>query len=366
MTVAPPEPVMERGPDNPSVDLLELPLEGLESLVAELGERPYRALQIFRWLHLRGVRRIDEMTDISRPLRARLASLAHIGGLKLSDVLEDADGTRKMLLDSVDGHSVEAVLIPMEVGTTLCLSTQVGCNMGCEFCLTGRLRKQRNLTLGEIVDQVAHGRRIAGDESGRPEPGNIVFMGMGEPLDNYEAVVAALRLLQHSHGASLSSRRITVSTAGLVPAIDRLAAEPDLVVNLAVSLNATTNEQRERLMPVTRAYPLEALLAALRRFPVPQRRRMTIEYVLLAGVNDSPADARRLVRLLHGLRAKVNLLPFNPWPGSRFARPPDARVAKFQESLQERGVTATVRQSRGRGVGAACGQLGEIPREKPE
>ena len=340
-----------------STDLLELSHDQLETFFLSMGEARFRADQVFRHLHARNVRELEEMTDLARPLRARLSTVAHVGGLTLLDVLVDPDTTRKLILRTSDGHIIEAVLIPMEVGETLCVSSQIGCDFGCAFCLTGRTRRVRDLTMGEIVDQVAHARRLSPESKGHKAPGNIVFMGMGEPLQNYDAVVGALRVLQHPLGADFSSRRITVSTAGLVPGIRRLTEEPDLVVNLAVSLNATTDEQRRRIMPIAKAYPMDVLLEALRAFKIPQRRRLTVEYVMLAGVNDAPADARRLVRALHGLRAKVNLLPHNPWPGSPFRRPEEATVQAFQSALQARGMTATVRQSRGRTIGAACGLL---------
>ena len=346
-----------------TVDLKELTLGELEAWIAELGEQRFRADQIFRWVHRHGARSIDTMTDLSRAFRERLAGRAIVGGLRLAEVLTDPDGTRKLLLDTHDDLRVESVLIPMETGATLCVSSQVGCNLGCGFCLTGRRRKTRDLTAGEIVDQVTHAAELlrgegqGGEHVGRAL-GNLVFMGMGEPLDNYDALVRALRVLQHPHGPDFSSRRVTVSTAGLVPGIDRLAKEPDLSVNLAVSLNATTDDVRTKVMPVNRAHPLGQLMAALRRFPVPRRRRITVEYVLLAGVNDAPADARRLTGLLHGLRCKVNLLAFNPWPGAPYTRPAGAAVHGFQELLRQRGLTATVRESRGSEVGAACGTLG--------
>ena len=346
---------------------------------ASLGEERPFAARLFRQVHGRGARSFDGMTDLSARRRARLAEVARLGGLALDGALSDPDGTRKLLLRTGDGHLVESVLLdlmpddPATAGPkpgetapawSLCVSSQVGCNLGCRFCLTGTRKRARNLTTGEILGQVVHAARaLTGDARARSDEagkavGNLVFMGMGEPLDNYDNVVRALRILQHPLGMDFSSRRVTVSTAGVVPGILRLAREPGLTVNLAVSLNATTDETRARLMPVGRAWPLEELLTALRAFPVPSRRRLTVEYVLLAGVNDTAEDARRLAALLRDLRCKVNLLSFNPWEGAPFARPSDDAVAAFRSVLRAEGLTTTVRASRGRAVGAACGQLG--------
>jgi 23S rRNA (adenine2503-C2)-methyltransferase len=254
-----------------------------------------------------------------------------------------------------DGTRIQSVLMPDEDRLTLCLSTQVGCGFGCTFCFTGTMGLGRDLTAGEIVGQVLAARR-------RLAPGtritHVVYMGMGEPLANYAATARSLRLLTDARGLGFSPRRITVSTVGLVAGIERLAKE-GLRVNLAISLHATTNEVRNRLMPVNRGVNIEALLAACRRFPLPTRQRMTFEYVLLDGVNDSPEDARRLVHLLKGMRAKVNLIPFNEWEGTGFARPPLARILGFQAIVLEHGITATVRWSKGEDIGAACGQLNE-------
>jgi 23S rRNA (adenine2503-C2)-methyltransferase len=245
--------------------------------------------------------------------------------------------------------------MPDEDRLTLCVSTQVGCGFGCAFCLTGTMGLERNLTAGEIIGQVLAAARGLADGQRLT---HVVYMGMGEPLANYAATVRSLRLLTDPGAFGLSPRRVTVSTVGLAGAIERLARE-DLKVNLAVSLHATTDEVRTRLMPVNKGYPIAELLAACRRFPVPVRRRMTFEYVLLDAVNDSPEDARRLVRLLHGLRAKVNLIPFNDWDGSGHGRPPLPRIMAFQETLLRHGVTATVRWSKGEDIGAACGPLRE-------
>jgi len=254
-----------------------------------------------------------------------------------------------------DGARVQSVLMPDEDRLTLCVSTQVGCGFGCAFCHTGTMGVERNLTAGEIAGQLMAARRTL-PAGGRVT--HVVYMGMGEPLANYAATVKSLRLLIDPHAFGLSPRRITVSTVGLVSGIERLARE-GLRVRLAISLHATTDESRDRLMPVNKGFDIEALLAACRSFPLAMRQRITFEYVLLDGVNDSPDDARRLVKLLRGIRAKVNLIPFNQWDGSGFERPPLQRILAFQARLLEHGITATLRWSKGEDVGAACGQLNE-------
>jgi 23S rRNA (adenine2503-C2)-methyltransferase len=265
------------------------------------------------------------------------------------------DGSHKLVLRYPDGARVQAVLMPDGDRLTLCVSTQVGCGFGCAFCYTGTMGLERNLSAGEIVAQVLVARRGLG-------PGeritHIVYMGMGEPLANYTATVKSLRLLTDPQAFGFSPRRITVSTVGLVSGIERLAKE-NLKVNLAISLHATSNEIRDRIMPVNRGFAIEELLAACRRFPLPFRQRMTFEYVLLDGVNDAIEDAKRLVRLLKGIRGKINLIPFNDWEGSGFARPPLPRILAFQAVLLEHGITATIRWSKGEDIGAACGQLRE-------
>jgi 23S rRNA (adenine2503-C2)-methyltransferase len=267
--------------------------------------------------------------------------------------LHSADGTRKFLLELGDSRRIEAVFIPDTPSMTFCISTQVGCAMACAFCLTGQMGLARHLTAGEIAGQV---RVLAAATGLLDRPFNIVLMGMGEPLHNYDSTMKALRILHAEHGLAVSPRRITLSTVGIVPALERLAHEP-LMPNLAVSLHATTDEQRTRLVPPNRKYPLDDILDACRRFPLKRRNRITFEYVLLDGVNDTPEDARRLVRLLSGLKAKVNLIPLNPAAGIPFDRPSDARVDRFAQILADRHLTVSVRKSRGQDIRAACGQL---------
>ncbi len=291
------------------------------------------------------------MTNVARDLRAALASDFALPYLPVAAVARAADGTSKVLLELDEGKAVETVLIPDGRRLTVCISSQAGCAMGCSFCATSRLGLQRQLTAAEIAGQVLAARRL----SEQRQVTNIVFMGMGEPLANCDAVVEAIEILLAPWGMGFSGRRITVSTVGLLPQLQRLVRETP--VNVAVSLNATSERVRSWIMPVNRQYPLERLMATCRALPIAQRRRITFEYVLLAGVNDAVADAAHLVRLLHGIRAKVNLIPFNPFPGSGFRSPSAAVVQRFQERLLAAGVSVSIRVGRGQDIQAACGQL---------
>jgi 23S rRNA (adenine2503-C2)-methyltransferase len=334
-------------------DLIGLLPKEVEALMRELGQPLYRGRQLFRWVHARRTLDIDAMTNLSRPLRAALAGRARIGRPEVIGIQRSSDGTRKFLLRLADGEDVESVLIPDEDRLTACISTQVGCPLACRFCLTGLMGLRRNLRAGEIVGQILtlqdhleRGERIS----------NIVLMGMGEPLLNFSQVERALRILCDEHGATFSPRRVTLSTAGHVPGIQRLAAS-DLGVNLAVSLSATTDEVRDRIMPINRRWPIAELLKACRGYPLPNRRRLTFEYVMLDGVNDSREDARRLVGLLHGIRCKINLIPFNTALDLPDRPSPRERVDAFQRILHDAGLTATIRESRGWDISAACGML---------
>ena len=336
-----------------STDLAELELSELEAALQARGVEPFHARQIFRWLYKRGVTDLDRMTDIGRTLRETLQSDFTITTPVVTGDERSTDGTRKLLLEFADRRRVESVFIPDTPSMTFCISTQVGCAMSCGFCLTGKMGLVRNLTAGEIVGQV----RVLAAATGMLEhPFNIVLMGMGEPLHNYDNTMKALRILNSEHGCAMSPRRITLSTVGIVPALERLKREP-LMPNLAVSLHATTDEQRTALVPPNSKYPLAAVLDACRTFPLKKRSRITFEYVLLERVNDTPDDARRLVRLLSGIKAKVNLIPLNPAPGIPYQRPSDARVDRFAQILADRHLTVSVRKSRGRDIRAACGQL---------
>jgi 23S rRNA (adenine2503-C2)-methyltransferase len=296
------------------------------------------------------------MTDLPREFRAQLAETHEIALPEVERATPSQDGSRKLVFRLADDRRVSAVLMPDDGRVTLCLSTQVGCGYGCAFCLTGTMGLDRNLTAGEIVGQLLAANRLLDDGE---RVTHIVFMGMGEPLANYASLVTALRLMTDPRlGLGYSPRRITVSTVGLVSAIDRLARE-DLRVNLAISLHAASDDVRGRLMPINRSWNLDTLMAAVRRYPLAPRQHVFFEYVMLEDVNDGVDDARRLVRLLRGVRAKVNLIPFNDWDGAGFRRPPLARILAFQGVLLDAGVTTTVRWSKGEDIGAACGQLKE-------
>ena len=335
------------------VPLAELDRAEMETALAGLGVPRFHGRQVFHWIYRRGVTDFAKMTDLSRDLRASLADVCTISTPVIESKQISSDGTTKYLLRLDDGRRIEAVYIPDTPAQTFCISTQVGCAMTCAFCLTGKMGLTRNLTAGEIAGQVrllAHETGLAGTSF------NIVVMGMGEPLHNYDATMKALRILNDDQGLAVQPRRITLSTVGVLPGLERLAGEP-LMPNLAISLHATTEEQRNRLVPVNRKYTLKELIDVCKRFPVRKRSRVTFEYVLLDGVNDTPEDARRLVTLLDGIKAKVNLLPLNEAPGIPFRRPSDERVNAFARILADRGVIVSVRKSRGRDIRAACGQL---------
>lgn len=335
------------------VDLAGLEPAEMEAALEALGAPRFHARQVYRWVWARGVTDVERMTDLSRELRATLAKACVITTPKIARKDVSVDGTTKYLLELEDGALIESVYIPDTPAQTFCISSQVGCAMKCAFCLTGKMGIIRNLTAGEIAGQV---RVLATDLGMLDQRFNIVLMGMGEPLHNYDETMKALRMLSSELGLAVTAKRITLSTVGVVPGIERLATEP-FMPNLAISLHATTEAQRNALVPINKKYTLEQLLDACRRFPVKRRNRITFEYVLLNGVNDTPEDARRLVKLLHGIRGKVNLLPLNAAPGIPFERPADDRVDRFAAILADHGVTVSVRKSRGRDIRAACGQL---------
>lgn len=342
--------------------LYDLTLEQLTTLLASWGLPTYRARQIWEWLYKHFAGGFDEMTTLPGSLRERLAAetTLAIGDVVLSQKSSDGQ-TKKILFRLPDGQLIETVLMRYEKRRTLCISTQAGCAMGCVFCATGQMGFKRNLTVAEIVGQVMYFARELAAEGQHVT--NIVLMGMGEPLHNYEATVKALAILTHPLGLAYPPRRITLSTVGLVPEIIRLG-QSGLGVNLAVSLHAATDELRDRLVPINRRYPLKVLMAALRTYPLPPRRRITFEYVLIDGVNDRPEDAGALVRLLRGLRCKVNLLPLNEAPDIPFRRPSQERVQTFQHILKSAGILATIRESRGLDISAACGLLATEPNQK--
>jgi 23S rRNA (adenine2503-C2)-methyltransferase len=341
-------------------NLLALTEPQMVRFVRAQGWPNYRAGQILRWLYRRRARAVTELTDLSVRDRSLLAEIATIGRSPHCTVLPSQDGTRKFLLTLDDGLTIEAVLIPDDERLTLCVSTQVGCMLDCGFCLTGAMGLKRNLKAHEIIDQVLTAQDRLNDGE---RITNLVFMGMGEPLANMDALETAIACLTDaSWGLGWSPRRIVISTAGLASRLKRVAT---LGVNLAISLNATTEEQRRELMPAaSEVSSLRSLLAACRRYPLAPTRRLTFEYVLLTNVNDRPVDAQRLATLLRGIKCKVNLIPFNEFPGSRFHRPPDRDVLRFQAALRQAGIDVFVRKSRGRDVLGACGQLGNLPADR--
>jgi len=333
-----------------------LPSE-LEDLAVALGASRYRGRQLATWIYRKSARDIDALTDLPKEFRARLAESHEIGLPELERATPSQDGSRKLVFRLADDRRVSAVLMPDDGRITLCLSTQVGCGYACAFCLTGTMGLDRNLTAGEIVGQLLAANALLGEE-GRVT--HVVFMGMGEPLANYANLVAALKIMiDPKLGLAYSPKRLTVSTVGLVSGIDKLGRE-DLRVNLAISLHGANDEVRGRLMPINRSWNLEALMAAVKRYPLASRQRVFFEYVMLEDVNDSAEDARALVRLLRGVKAKVNLIPFNDWEGAPFRRPPLPRILAFQGILLDAGLTTTVRWSKGEDIGAACGQLKEL------
>ena len=344
-----------------TANLLDFDLEGLAAFCQRLGEKRFRATQLFRWIHQRGAADFDAMSDLAKSLRAKLAGSARIEALPVLSEQASADGTIKWLFDVGAGNAVESVFIPEHDRGTLCISSQAGCAVGCRFCSTGHQGFARNLTSGEIVAQLwfaehALRRRLGSDER---VISNVVMMGMGEPLQNYGALVPALSTMLDDHGYGLSRRRVTVSTSGVVPMIERLAR--DCPVALAVSLHAPNDGLRDHLVPLNRKYPLAEVLAACEAYlQHAPRDFVTFEYCMLDGVNDQPEHARQLVALLRaqpGLRCKFNLIPFNPFPASGLLRSPADRVAGFAKQLTDAGIVTTVRKTRGDDIAAACGQL---------
>jgi 23S rRNA (adenine2503-C2)-methyltransferase len=355
-----------------AVNLLDFDLDGLAAYCDSLGEKRFRAVQLMRWVHQRGEADFDRMSDLAKSLRAKLAGVAEVRPLPVISEHRSADGTVKWLFDVGAGNAVEAVFIPEDDRGTLCVSSQAGCAVGCRFCSTGHQGFSRNLTTGEILAQLWHAEhslRRAGAARPGPDPRvitNVVMMGMGEPLQNYAALVPALRVMLDDHAYGLSRRRLTVSTSGIVPMMDRL--REDLPVALAVSLHAPDNALRDQLVPINRKYPLAELLAACQRYlERAPRDFITFEYCMLDGVNDSDAHARALLALVSArgpvgrLPCKFNLIPFNPFPQSGLRRSPNERVQAFAQVLMDGGIVTTVRRTRGDDIDAACGQLaGEV------
>jgi 23S rRNA (adenine2503-C2)-methyltransferase len=367
---------------NEKIELLGLTADELYEFIAGFGEKPFRARQLYDAIYRRRLTSFEAMTELPKRLRERLAERAVVTRTRIKSIFTSSDGTRRFLLELGDGREVEAVFMPEERRDTICISSQVGCPLACDFCMTGVLGLKRNMTAGEIVSQIvvvlnevygegalptkaAEITKVGSDISGREKvrqsrderfPLNVVMMGMGEPLLNYDQSMQAVRLFADEGGLAIPARRVTLSTAGIVPRIDDLANEEPRP-RLAISLTAANDELRNRLFPINRKYPLAELMAACRRYPLTDRERLTFEYVMLDGVNDSDGDARQLVRLLNGVRAKVNLIPHNPAPELPYRATPLPRILAFQKILTEAGVLSFIRRPRGQDIAAACGQL---------
>lgn len=338
-------------------DLRSMSKAELADVMASLGEKPFRAKQLFAWIHLKGASSFEEMTDLSKNLREKLSKNYRLVAMDLDMTQLSVDGTKKFRFKTEDRHFIEAVYMPENDRRTLCVSTQIGCPMGCAFCRTGTLGLTRNLTPGEILSQIYTVNRMiqADGFEGKKPLTNLVFMGMGEPFLNFDTLLRTLELLQNDCGLNFSRRHITVSTSGIVPNIRRFG---DLTENkLAISLNASCDEQRDKLMPVNRRWPLKNLIAACREFPLRQGRRITFEYVMLDGINDTIADAHRVADLLRGIEAKVNIIPYNESPDLPFKSVPLERAETFRDYLLNKGLVAVIRKNRGRDILAACGQL---------
>ena len=335
------------------VDLKNLSPSELNEFLGSFGKERYRSIQILRWLYQKGAQSFEEMTNLSKRFRQELSQVSFISNLHPLHVEQARDGTKKFLFQLEDGNRIESVLIPDKARLTLCLSTQVGCAFGCRFCLTGKIGWKRDLMVSEILNQILAIRRILPEKTSIT---NIVLMGMGEPLANYKNTLKAIALMAHPDAFKFSSRRITLSTVGLLPELERLAKEK-ISFRLAISLNASEEETRSYLMPVNRRYPLKKILALCKNFPLRPRTRITFEYVMVEGINDSSQDAKKLLRILREIPSKVNLIPLNEAPGIPFKKPSEEKVKQFQEILMEGGLTAIVRTSKGSEISAACGQL---------
>jgi len=333
-------------------NITDMSLEELEGFIAHLGKEKYRAKQIMKWLYQQGASSFEEMTTLSKTFREEIVGLARIGRPAIEEIQTSRDGTKKVLFKLEDSLFIESVLIPGKNHWTACLSTQAGCAMGCRFCLTAKQGFKRNLRPSEITGQMT---QMQFNIPEGPQLKNIVLMGMGEPLANYDNVLTAIGIITSDHGLGFSNRKVTLSTCGLAPMIEKLG--DDICINLAVSLNAHDDETRSYLMPVNKAYPLDALLKACRTYPMPGRRMLTFEYILIPGVNASPRDAEKLARLLKGLRCKLNLIPYNAYPGSPFKAPTEEEIHAFQQVILDNHYTAIIRTSRGSDILAACGQL---------
>lgn len=338
------------------VDLRRLTLPEAMTFAVSLGWPKFRGEQIWRWVHGKRARSFDEMSNLSKDVRATLEARATIGCLTVAEVQTSRDGTRKLRLVTRDGQSIESVLIPDGDKTTQCISSQVGCAVDCQFCATAKLGLKRNLDAGEIVDQVYLAQRLLAEVEPDRRLTNLVYMGMGEPLHNYDNLVQSLHILNDDKGAGLSMRRVTVSTAGMVPRLEKLGKET-IRPNIAISLNAPNDEIRDDIMPINRKWNIGKLLDAIRAYPLEQRRRVTFEYVLLEGINDSLDHALQLSKLLRGIKCKINIIPWNPHPESPYRRPTNNAINAFQNECKRLGMPTYLRTPRGDDIDAACGQL---------
>jgi len=338
-------------------NLLDLDLSELQS---RFDDTPYRGSQIYSWVFSKGIRDVSQMTNISKDMREKISRSASIVYPEVERKQVSEDGTEKIAYRLQDGNIIESVLIPEKDHWSICVSSQVGCAMGCLFCFTATLGYTRNLSSGEILSQVLFPVHAYPDRHFR----NIVFMGMGEPLLNYDNVLKAIRIITDPRGIGISKRRVTISSCGIIPRLRTLSRDSE--TGLAISLNAPTDVKRSMLMPINRKYPMDKLLKTLKEYDLPNRRRITVEYVMVKGINDSVADARELIRVLHGLKAKVNLIPFNPWPGCPIQAPDTGDVLAFEERLKDSPIQVMLRKEKGKDILAACGQLaGGKENEKP-
>ncbi len=355
---------MQTSSSQQKINLLGLSPDKLREFVCDLGEKPFRATQLLKWMHHRGVADFSAMTDISKSLRQRLSELAEIRAPEVVEELQSKDGTRKWIIRVEGGSCIETVMIPEQGRRTLCVSSQVGCTLDCSFCATGKQGFQRNLSSAEIIGQlwIASKSLVDAGEPVNRAISNVVMMGMGEPLLNFDNLVDSLQLMMDDLAYGISKRRVTVSTSGVVPAIDALAKVSD--ASLAISLHAPVDSLRDELVPINRKYPITELLAACRRYlhSLPDSKRViTVEYTLIKGVNDSVQQAQQTAALLHDFPCKINLIPFNPFSLSDYQRPSGNAVSRFRDALQQQGFTVTIRSTRGEDIDAACGQLaGEV------
>jgi len=333
--------------------------ELIEYVKDQFGEKPFRGRQVFEWIYKHNVTDFEQMTSLSKDFRQKLQESCTIEPMKITAVAKSADGTEKLQFTLKDGSAVEAVLMPADGRNTICISSQVGCAMGCKFCFTGSLKLKRDLETWEIVDQYRQAQLHLGEDGDRIS--NIVMMGMGEPLKNFDNVVKACNLLMHQHAYNISGRKLTVSTCGVVPKISDLIEQTN--VNVAISLNATTNAIRSELMPINKSFPIETLINELDKFPKPRRKRIFLEYIMLKDINDTHNDARRLLKFAKKIGCKVNLIPFNQHDASDFSPPPRDEILEFQRIIIDGGIDTFIRQSRGQDIYGACGMLGKTDEE---